>query len=265
LEITNSEPTSDQHLTHGSTDSQTARFDTLRVRCPKCLKLYMVQAKDIRDTRPRFECLDCHERFWISYPQCVGLEEVIGLRVDQWATPKSDPKAALEHCPKCHGDLKAGMEECPHCGIIPQKYLNLKTSSRFQGSERLGVLWRKIIDDYENNELHQELLKVSSMENNLAYASAQYAQILQLIPQDERATKMIRELAAIASIPLTPKASVRIESTKRANLNWMQYTAIVGAVLIALGFFFPVLKNLTGLGAVLLFIPLGAKLNLFKF
>lgn len=258
----------------GQPSNQTAnnsRVESLRVRCPKCTKLYMVQMRDIHETRPRFECVSCHERFWISYPECFASEEVTGLRIDQLevkirpTVAEVAPVAKIEACPKCRKPLQAGMEDCPHCGVIPAKFLGLKTASRIQGSERLSVQWKKIIDDYENEDLHQQFIRISSMENNLAYASAQYAQLLKLIPHDERAAKMIREIEAIVSVPISQTNKVRVYATKQKTPRWVQGVLLVGAVIVAAGIFFPVLRQLTGVGAVLIFLGAGYKLKILNF
>ena len=237
----------------------------------------MVQAGDIRETRPRFQCASCHERFWIPYPECLGQHEVKGLRLDQFEIKLKTPiveeknevdginEGAAHACPKCHKALSETMEDCPHCGVLPGKYLSLKTASRIQGSERLSVLWKKIIDNYESETLHQEFIRVSTMENNLAYAGTQYAQLLKLIPQDDRAANMISEIEALVSVPITPTNKLRIHSTKQKTPRWVQGVFIVGAIIVFSGVFFPLLRNLVGVGAVLIFIGIGYKLKIVNF
>lgn len=177
--------------------------------------------------------------------------------------PVSEEKADKD-CPKCHNALDPALEECPHCGVIPKKFLGLKTASRIQGSERLSVLWKRIIDDYMNDELHQEFLKVSTIENNLAYASAQYAQLLKLIPQEERAQKMIREIEALVAVPISQSHSVRVHKVRPGTPGWVQGVMVAGALMVAIGIFFPLLRNITGLGAVLVFLAVGYRINLFR-
>ncbi len=222
----------------------------------------MVQTKDIHETRPRFECVSCHERFWISYPECASLEEVVGLRT---LTPAPvEQEKSDKNCPKCHKTLDPAHEECPHCGVIPKKFLGLKTASRIQGSERLSVMWKKIIDDYTNQDLHREFLKISSIENNLAYASAQYAQLLKVIPQEETAHKMIREIEALVAVPISQNQSVRVHKVRPKTPGWVQGVLVAGALITAIGIFFPLLRNVTGIGAVLVFLALGYQLKLFR-
>jgi hypothetical protein len=234
----------------------------------------MVQATDIRETRPRFQCASCHERFWIPYPESLGQEEVKGLRLDQLEiklkTPivetsdKSEATAA-SNCPKCHKKLNETMEDCPHCGVIPAKYISLKTTSRIQGSERLSILWKKIIDNYESETLHQEFIRVSTMENNLAYAGTQYAQLLKLIPQEERAVQMIKEISALVAIPISPTNKFRIQPAKQKTPRWVQGVLIAGAILVLAGVFAPMLRHLISVGAVLIFIGAGYKLKILNF
>jgi Zn finger protein HypA/HybF involved in hydrogenase expression len=232
----------------------------------------MVQTADIRETRPRFQCASCHERFWISYPECLGQNEVVGLRLDQLEiklktpiTEEEKAEASASNCPKCHKPLIETMEDCPHCGVIPAKYMSLKTASRIQGSERLGILWKKIIDNYESETLHQEFIRVSTMENNLAYAGTQYAQLLKLIPHEERALRMIKEIEALVAIPISPTNKLRIQPAKQKTPRWVQGVLLVGTLLVIAGIVSPMLRNLVGVGAVLLFIGAGYKLKILNF
>ena len=169
-------------------------------------------------------------------------------------------------CPKCHKPLNPEVEDCPHCGVIPGRYLALKSASRIQGSDRLGTLWKKIIDDYGNDSLHQEFLKASSIENNFAYASSQYAQILKLMPTDEKAVAMIKEIEALVSIPISRSEAIRITSVGKTRRvpTWLHVIMAAGFLMVAFGVFFPFLRNLTGAGAVVLFLSLGYRLNLFR-
>lgn len=240
------------------------RVESLRVRCPGCTTLYMVQTKDIRETKPRFECANCHEKFWISFPECTSFEEVIGLRWDHWDVKRKSPENDAADCPKCRKPLNPEAQECPHCGVIPGRYLALKTGNRIQGSDRLGTLWRRIIDNYADESLHEEFLKASSIENNLAYASAQYAQILKLAPTDEKAVAMIKKIEALVYVPISRNESIRIHSVRKGTATWVYIAVAAGVVMMAMGAFFPFLRNLTGAGAVVVFLTLGYRMNLFR-
>ena len=53
--------------------------ESLRVRCPECRKLYMVQFGDIGEAKPRFECVQCRTRFWLSLPEMDLSRELTGI------------------------------------------------------------------------------------------------------------------------------------------------------------------------------------------
>lgn len=192
---------------------------------------------------------------------------MIGLRLDQLVEPTAPSGERLQDCPKCHQPLVEGMQECQHCGVVPQKYLGLKTATRFQGSERLSVLWKKIIDDYENSELHSEFIRLSSVENNLAYASSQYARMLQVMPHDDRASRMIKEIEAIVAVPVYSVRTHTVEKqpARGLKISWVYWCLILGVFFIGVSLVFPMFKNIAGVGAVLLFIPIAVRLKLLSF
>src|ERR1035437_9843573 len=80
--------------------------ESMRVRCPHCRKLYMVQFNDIKEAKPRFECVQCNHRFWVSMPDMDLSKELTGIPVQFKEAPpqktkKADPALASEPCPKC--------------------------------------------------------------------------------------------------------------------------------------------------------------------
>src|SRR5690606_25754526 len=103
-------PPSMPELPRGSADS-------LRVRCPHCRKLYLVQVADIQEARPRFECIECHTQFWLSMAEVDFRSEVIGWPVHLRQPPrKPEPKtvgttAELSPCPKCFRPNPSDAEE----------------------------------------------------------------------------------------------------------------------------------------------------------
>lgn len=72
--------------------------ESLRVRCPHCRKLYLVQYGDIQEAKPRFECVQCRSRFWLALNEADLKGEVIGLPVDVKDVPKA--KAAVKSASK---------------------------------------------------------------------------------------------------------------------------------------------------------------------
>lgn len=256
-------------------DHVAANPDSHRIRCPKCRKLYVVRAQDIKETRPRFECVGCYERFWVSFVNLSPGEEILGLPLDTFVDPKSkvlspspseDPAPVLPGCPKCHARMEPGVDECAQCGVIPAKYLALRTGSRIQGSERLSQLWKKILANYADPDLHEEFVATSFKENNLAYASYQYAQLLKVLPQDEIARSKVKEIEALITLPLVHHQMERDARTlpRPTFPRWQMMLVVFGLMLIGVGMIVPQLRQVVGLGAVLLFLAVSFRLKIFK-
>src|SRR4051812_46545989 len=68
--------------------------EALRVRCPHCRKLYMVQYGDVKEAKPRFECVQCHNRFWLAMADMDFTSgEVSGLPIEVKSAPVPRPSA----------------------------------------------------------------------------------------------------------------------------------------------------------------------------
>ena len=51
----------------------------VNVRCPGCLKLFSVFTAEIKEPRPQFQCNQCEEQFYLMFPECLGMGEVVGF------------------------------------------------------------------------------------------------------------------------------------------------------------------------------------------
>ena len=100
--------------------------ESLRVRCPHCRKLYLVQRSDIRETRPRFECVQCRERFWLSIEEVDANQEMIGLPIQVREAPKPQ---RVEPCPKCRAPIHVGVLECKTCGVVVSKWRSARLTN----------------------------------------------------------------------------------------------------------------------------------------
>ncbi len=65
-----------------------SRLSSIKVRCPECFKLYLVKTEDIREPRPRFECLSCQTQFWIPFDENWAAEEILGFPLE-WMQEES--------------------------------------------------------------------------------------------------------------------------------------------------------------------------------
>ena len=167
--------------------------ESLRVRCPHCRKLYLVQYNDVKEAKPRFECIQCHDRFWLSLPEMDINSELMGLPLQVKEIPQKskrvvDPSAKpTEPCPKCFKLIHAGSSECSHCGVLISKAKELAfQEDRPAHSETLGQAWKNVIANYGDETVHSDFLRIAQRESNLPFAAIQYGQMQKLMPGDRR-------------------------------------------------------------------------------
>ncbi len=265
-------------------DRKPLSSDSMRVRCPHCRKLYLVQMADIREAKPKFECVQCNTRFWLAMENVDISADVIGHRMQeksalvnpaQTPTPAAKPSVTpakfklnskssiateTKPCPKCFKlvDLKA--DECRHCGVLLSKVKELEMKEALpKHSNALAQAWQKVIADYGSESLHSEFIRMAQKENSLAYAAGQYGQLSKLMPGDETTRRYVREVQALA-VMMLPEAKPVSKIVGRA---W-QIPLAVSLLMVGVGIFLPVLRNMIGVGAALLFITLALLSQQFK-
>lgn len=249
--------------------------ESLRVRCPGCRKLYMVQFGDIQETKPRFECVQCRERFWLSLPDMDLTSEIIGIPLQVKEVPQAViraqtvararvPSLKTEPCPKCFKANAVNLTECAHCGVLIAKAraseLAFTEPSLPPHSAGLEAAWKRVIADFNDESAHIEFMKMAERERALAYAAAQYGQMQKLMPTDEVTQRKLKQIQALASLIL-PVDSVS-ELAHRPYARVWQLPLLGAAILIIAGLWIPYFRNLVGVGAAFLFLAVGLKMQL---
>lgn len=239
--------------------------ESLRVRCPHCRKLYLVQYSDIQESKPRFECVECHDRFWISLAEMDFSVEVDGLPLSVKEAPavargRVSESGATEECPKCHKLTPRFAPDCVHCGVVLSKTRKALTfrENLPAHSPRLEQLWHKVIGAYDDVALHDEFIAAAESERALPYAAALYAQMKKLMPVDETTLARLRQIEAMgaAMVPEVPaKGDVH---PWRASRLW-QFPLLAGVMLLVIGMSSPAMRNIAGLGAAFVFMAIVMK------
>lgn len=245
--------------------------ESIRVRCPHCRKLYLVQYNDIQESRPRFECVSCRQRFWISLGEMDFSSEVDGIPITAKEIPqpsiakaKVEARAAeTEPCPKCFKLVAKNSQECTHCGVVIPKYRDALTfkESTPAHSQQLDGLWQRILAAYDDEARHEEFIKVAQRERNLAYAAYQYAQMKSLMPTDDATARRVRQVQALSEMLLPPREerSTATRATRRFYPRVWQLPLLAGVLLLAVGISISSFRNLAGLGAAFLFLAVALK------
>lgn len=239
--------------------------ESFRVRCPHCRKLYLVQFNDVQEAKPRFECVQCHSRFWLSLPDMDLSAELTGIPLQVKEVPaKPKPQAPavdLEPCPKCFKTNPTGSTECQHCGIMISKAKGLDFENYPARSTQLEGAWKKVVADYGDEAAHQEFIRASVNEQNIPYAAAQYGQMQKLMPTDDITKKRIREIQALGDTLMPPREA------KKPGFYYprlWQIPLLGAAILIIVGMVLPMFRQIVGVGAAFLFLGVAMQIQLRK-
>lgn len=238
-------------------------LSSLRVRCPDCRKLYLVRLEDIREVKPRFECVQCHLRFWVTLPDYDLDQEVIGTPMLAREMPKARislrptarPGLTSITCPKCAKVTSTLGGECEHCGVVLEKYKITHTSPEGvpPHSPALATAWQAVVADYANETLHDDFVRQCQRERNLALASAHYASMRSLMPTDELTGRRLREVQALGLTLLSANTDVRLRVPRSYPRLWQ--IPLMGATLVLIvGMVLPMFRNVAAIGAALLFL-----------
>ncbi len=254
--------------------------DSFRVRCPHCRKLYIVQFADIQEAKPRFECSQCHDRFWLSMPDMDLSSELNGLPLQVKEAPlvKAPAKSSIkspvrkpavavetEPCPKCFKPNLVTARECGHCGVLiaKAKAATLSFDEPVPAhSAALKIAWNKVVDDYSDEKLHNDFVRMANAEGKIPYAAAQYGQMQKLMPTDEITRQRIREVRALAQV-MVPDRAAKLDRARMYPRLW-QLPLLGAAILIIVGLTVPMFRNIVGLGAAFLFLGIAMQLQLRK-
>lgn len=245
--------------------------ESLRVRCPHCRKLYLVQFSDIQEAKPRFECAACHDRFWISLAEMDFSTEVDGLPVQVKEPPKikkeippvSVPGAVVESdpCPKCFKLTPSGLAECIHCEVViakARKDLSIEEPLP-PHSAHLEKLWQAVISAYDSVAAHDEFFRAAQSEGNLGYAAALYGQMLKLMPMDEVTQSRVAQIKAVGSTMLPPREPSEERFVRKAFSRLWLLPLLGGVICLGVGMALPAFRNIAGVGAAFLFLAVAMR------
>lgn len=245
----------------------TNQVQQIHVRCPSCLKLFIVEDREITESRPQFACNKCQTQFWLPYPEALGQPEILGFPiVDVPPVPTPEAAATMKklefHCPRCEAMYNGGDKECPKCGVIFAKLDLLQDGKTVTGSANLKKLWYEVIDNYGSSEAHQRFLAASQKENNLAYAAHQYQKVLSSHSGDEMALQMRKQIVALTQTQLSPATSetaVKVIRHKGYMPKITTMIIVLGGIFIGVGALMPMARNLIGFGVAIVFFTLAVE------
>ena len=126
----------------------------------------------------------------------------------------------------------------------------------------MKAFFKKFLDDFENNERHEDFLKECRKLNLLSFASQRYSQLEEAIGSDpiiEQTRSKIQTLAETSFKKEPPKK--KRKNRRRRLIRPFYISLFVSAVIITIGFFIPEGRNLIGVGAALAFLTFAARVT----
>lgn len=242
----------------------------LKVRCPSCAKLYEVESEEILNEVPLFQCISCDSRFAFEYPP-VDPQQVATFLVN--VNSSSQPQEALDvaqqqvsraggsvadsemkACPKCGALNSRRAEECYSCHVLFQRLEGLPLDSSLRAQPSLVRKWKNLLENFENENLHDEFIRSCHELDALRFAVMKYEEIKTAQGGDLLCDQMIAKINSLMLVGLSQNPGARSEEDlSRAKwqkyLFWGPYS--VSALLILWGILSLGHRNLIGVGVAL--------------
>ena len=184
----------------------------MKVQCPKCKDI--VEMRDFRTSAEglEFRCVACGKHNFLANADSLDEEADDDHRPTELevrpqpgagaskAVPASVfvPGEAEVLCPKC-GHSQLLDTACHRCGLMFERFdpANLPPDP-----ERACSVWEALLQDPENDELHEQFLDTCQRLDRLDFASRQYRMLTRSEPHREKAELMLDRIFVKAQAQL---------------------------------------------------------------
>lgn len=247
--------------------------DYLTIRCPQCLKLYMVQEGQIKTVYPEFTCSSCQCHFAFEYP-VPNRDSVLTFKV---APTQFDFK---KKCPKCEHMQSEKNDVCSACGVVIENFLLLKNETYPRVSVDLIKLWNTVLQEFENGYNHELFISQCRSKQKLDYAEFKYKELGRRVGDEAMVMPWLEKInppkydvnykEKVINQPVGPAATTAQKPMPVAlryalegysylvKHNWFYLMgALAGILLIVMGLSTPGKRNQIGLGIALLLSSVG--------
>jgi phage FluMu protein Com len=247
-----------------------------KMRCPRCQKLYSVQARLVQAAgQPlQFQCLACEARFAIPLLEQSALlsENLATYEIERLPSSFVDSERSVVEkvplgqaelrCPKCRALNALSAVECRTCGVIFAKYKPVQSALKrhesgiadisLAGRRDLTELWAQVMENYESEDMHAKFINLCYETSGLSFAAAKYARILSAAPTEEIALAMRNRVVGLAAFRTEVASDRAIWNVRIPGMNGL--VIALGAACMTVGLVLPHQKDLAGVGfaAVLL-------------
>lgn len=241
----------------------------LKIRCPSCAKLYEVQSEDIHSETPLFQCISCDSRFSFEYPPLdpanvacfvVNLSSNVSPEAEvTTSTPAAQQQEAMKSCPKCGALNGRRSKECYSCHVLFERLEGLPKDPSLRAQPSLVRKWKNLVENFENEELHDEFIRTCHELDALRFASLKYEELKAAQGGDPQCDQMIARINSLMMVGLSQKPLAKTEASGRPKWQKYLYWGPFGlsALLILMGMVNLGHRNLIGVGVALAFMAAG--------
>lgn len=246
----------------------------LKIRCPSCMKLYEVASEDIHSENPLFQCISCETRFSFEYPpanplnvECFAVPVASEVQTAQNMTAAQHQESEVEpgaqemkSCPKCGALNGRRAKECYSCHVLFERLEGLPKDPSLKAQPSLVRKWKNLVENFENEELHDEFIRACHELDALRFAILKYEELKAAQGGDPLCEQMIARINSLMMVGLSQKPLPKKEAPARRP-KWQKYLYwtpfALSAFLILLGMINRGHRNLIGVGVALAFMSAG--------
>jgi hypothetical protein len=212
-----------------------------QTRCPSCSKLYSVEPIKAGSEPLVFECNSCQTQFMVEAAEFDGID--LPSRVLNQTEP-----------------IKNETPEIDANQIANEIALGAKPE--------LILLWKKIIDDYEEEILHEGFIEACLKADALGYAGSKYGRILAEFPNEPLAYKMRKKIQILAAAEIDARNLARQRAKAReaaalppksATLSLTSIAIVLGTILVLAGLVLHGQRNVFAVGVAMLALVIGVR------
>lgn len=251
--------------------------EKFHLRCPACNKLYVVASADIANETPEFDCVSCQQRFFFNYPP-VDFASIPTLLIEKPFIQAESHDAAVQNmhqqefmtppaleaqkaCPKCGALNQKSGRECYSCHVIFEKLEGLPKDKTLNAQPSLVRKWRELVEDFSNDEKHEDFLISCHQLDALKFAQSKYQTMKEALGEDETCERMLTRLDAMLIVGMkSPKMKGGV-SAKPQRPTWMKWFFIgpfaTSALMVLIGALNLNHRNMIGGGFALAFCAAG--------
>lgn len=240
----------------------------LAIRCPECLKEYLVKEDLIQSTYPEFTCQQCQGHFSFEYP-VVDRQAII--------TFKTQPLDITNKrsCPKCQFLQSEKNEICSSCGVVIENYLLIRAETYPKVSIDLIKKWNQVLKHFDLEFVHEDFITCCRDKNQLVYAEFKYKELGQGAGDTTLTLPWLKKIRPDLYSPKTDSVNVTSEKETKHGRHlifqfikkgiWIPWVIIgLGSFFIFMGIVSHSQKNKIGVGIALLGLGFGIHTMFFE-